>query len=92
MATATMGKKRIGRMEFRVEDVRKSRYEEAASMKGQTLTQWALANLDAAADRAFDEARATRLAQADFEQFCEQLERAMPDAARRLLESDPEWA
>ncbi|MBR0406342.1 MAG: hypothetical protein IJI68_14240 [Eggerthellaceae bacterium] len=45
-----------------------------------------------AADRAFDEARATMLAQADFERFCEQLEHTMPDAARRLLESDPEWA
>lgn len=92
MATAALGKTSNSRMEFRVEEARKSRYEEAASMKGQTLTQWALANLDAAADRALDEARATRLAQSDFERFCEQLEHTMPDAARRLLESDPQWA
>ncbi|MBQ9042270.1 MAG: DUF1778 domain-containing protein [Eggerthellaceae bacterium] len=92
MATAALGKTSNSRMEFRVEDARKSRYEEAASMKGQTLTQWVLANLDDAANRAFDEVRITKLAQADFERFCEQLDRAMPDAAKRLLESDPEWA
>ena len=92
MATASLGKASNSRMEFRVEGSRKSRYEKAASLKGLTLTQWALANLDEAADRAFDEARVTRLAQADFERFCEQLERAMPTAARSLLESDPEWA
>ena len=92
MATAALGKAGKSRMELRLEASRKSRYEEAAALKGQTLTQWTLANLDIAADMAFEEARATRLAQANFEEFCRMLEHPMPDAARRLLESDPQWA
>ena len=74
------------------DQARKSRYEEAASLKGQTLTQWTLANLDAAADRTFEEARVTRLMQDDFETFCQLLEQPMPEAARRLVESDQQWA
>lgn len=80
------------RMELRLDRTRKTRYEEAASLKGQTLTQWTLANLDAAADRAFEEARATRLERDDFEDFCRLLEQPMPDAARRLLMKDQQWA
>ena len=92
MATATLGKASNSRMELRLESARKARYEEAATLKGQSLTQWTLTNLDEAANKAFDEARVTRLAQADFDAFCQLLDRPMPDAAKRLLESDPQWA
>lgn len=92
MATASLGGKSNSRMEFRLEKARKARYEEAATLKGQTLTQWTLANLDEAADRAFEDARTTRLAQADFDAFCRLLDSPMPDVAKRLLESDPQWA
>lgn len=91
MATAALGRSN-SRMELRLDQARKSRYEEAASLKGQTLTQWTLANLDAAADRTFEEARVTRLMQDDFEVFCQLLEQPMPEAARRLVESDQQWA
>ena len=91
MATAALGRSN-SRMELRLDQVRKSRYEEAASLKGQTLTQWTLANLDAAADRTFEEARVTRLMQDDFEAFRQLLEQPMPEAAKRLVESDQQWA
>ncbi|MDO4807398.1 MAG: DUF1778 domain-containing protein, partial [Coriobacteriales bacterium] len=81
-----------GRMEIRLDEARKNRYEEAASLNGQTLTQWTIANLDVAADRTFEQARVTRLAREDFRAFCELLDQPMPQAARRLLEEDPQWA
>lgn len=80
------------RMELRLEEARKSRYQEAASLSGQTLTQWSLANLDTAAERALDSARSTRLARADFDAFCQALDQPMHEAARSLLESDQQWA
>lgn len=92
MATPVLERPTRSRMELRLDEARKSRYEEAASLRGQTLTQWTLANLDAAADSVFEDARITMLERKDFEAFCELLDRPMPDAARRLLESDPQWA
>lgn len=90
MATATPG--RAGsRMEIRLDEARKSRYEEA-SLSGQTLTQWTLANLDDGADRTFERARMTRPEREDFDAFCELLDQPMPAAARRLLEADQRWA
>ncbi len=91
MATASLGKAG-SRMELRLEAARKARYEEAATLKGQTLTQWTLANLDAAADKTFEEARVTRLAQEDFDAFCQLLSQPMPEAAKRLLAQDAQWA
>jgi len=91
MATATLGRL-SSRMEIRLDEARKSRYEEAASLNGQTLTQWTIANLDNAAERSFEQARATRLAREDFDAFCELLEQPMPPAAKRLLETDQQWA
>lgn len=91
MATTTLGRSG-SRMEIRLDAARKSRYEEAASLNGQTLTQWALANLDGAADRTFEQARTTRLARDDFDALCKLLDRPMPAAARRLVEADQQWA
>lgn len=91
MAKATPGRT-ICRMKIRLNEARKTRYEEAASLSGQALTQWAIANLDVAADRTFKQARVTRLAREDFLAFCELLDQPMPQAARRLLEEDPQWA
>lgn len=90
---AAAAPKRLGsRMEIRLDEARKSRYEETASMSGQTLTQWTLANLDDAADRTFERARVTRLEREDFDAFCKLLDRSMPTAARHLLEADQQWA
>ena len=83
---------KTSRMDLRMEDERKAAYEEAARLKGQSLSQWSLSNLDAAAARDIEEARAMRLPSEKFDRFCEMLERPMPAAFRELLEWEPQWA
>ena len=94
MATATMERRAVktSRMDLRMEDERKATYEEAARLKGQSLSQWSLSNLDAAAARDIEEARATRVPSEQFDKFCELLEQPMPDAFRELVNWEPEWA
>ena len=93
MPTMTLEKPtKSSRMDLRMEDERKAAYEEAARLKGQSLSQWSLANLDAAAARDIEEARTMRLPSEEFDRFCELLERPMPKAFRELLEWEPEWA
>lgn len=93
MPSATLERAaKTSRMDLRMEDERKAAYEEAARLKGQSLSQWSLSNLDEAAARDIEEARAMRLPSEDFERFCELLERPMPKAFRELLEWEPEWA
>ena len=93
MPTATLGRPaKSSRMDLRMEDERKAAYEEAARIKGQSLSQWSLSNLDAAAARDIEEARTMRLPSEQFDEFCEMLERPMPVAFRELLEWEPEWA
>ena len=84
--------RKTSRMDLRMEGERKAAYEEAARLKGQSLSQWSLANLDAAAARDIEEARAMRLPSEQFDRFCDLLERPMPQAFRELLEWEPEWA
>ena len=93
MPTATLDKPaKTSRMDLRMEDERKAAYEEAARLKGQSLSQWSLSNLDAAAARDIEEARTVRLPSEQFDLFCELLERPVPAAFRELLEWEPQWA
>ena len=93
MPTATLERPmKSSRMDLRMEDERKAAYEEAARIKGQSLSQWSLANLDAAAARDIEEARTMRLPSEQFDRFCEMLDQPMPTAFRELLEWEPEWA
>ena len=93
MPSATLERPaKTSRMDLRMEDERKAAYEEAARLKGQSLSQWSLSNLDAAAARDIEEARAMRLSSEQFDRFCEMLERPMPSAFRELLECEPQWA
>ena len=93
MPTATIDKPaKTSRMDLRMEDERKAAYEEAARLKGQSLSQWSLSNLDAAAARDIEEARTVRLPSEQFDLFCEMLERPVPAAFRELLEWEPQWA
>lgn len=90
MATAALGK--TSRIDLRMEDDRKAAYEEAARIKGQSLSQWSLTNLDAAASRDIEEARAVRLPREMFDEFCSKLDEPMPPSFKELLEWEPEWA
>lgn len=80
------------RMDLRMEPERKSAYEEAARLKGQSLSKWSLSNLDAAASRDIEEARTMRLPGKDFDRFCELLERPAPPEFLKLLAEEPQWA
>ncbi len=79
------------RMDIRLTQPQRSSYEKAASLRGQTLTQWATSHLDASARRDIDEAAATMLSPAAFDEFCKLLDEPMPQAAQDLLARKAVW-
>lgn len=83
---------KTSRMDLRLEEERKEVYEEAARFRGQSLSQWTLTNLDKAAARDLEEAKAMRLTSEQFDRFCELLDQPMPSAFRELVEWEPQWA
>ena len=92
MATATLERtEKTSRMDIRLTDLQRSRYERAAALRGQTLTQWASSHLDACASRDIAEASTTVLSPEAFDEFCALLEAPMPKEAAELLERKPIW-
>lgn len=83
---------KTSRMDLRMEDSRKSAYEEAARLKGKSLSQWSIENLDAAAARDIEEARIIRLNANDFDIFCQLLEEPTSSEFAELLRMEPKWA
>lgn len=79
------------RMDIRLTQPQRMNYEKAASLRGQTLTQWATSHLDESAKRDIDEATTTVLSPEAFEDFCNMLEAPMPKAAQELLSRKPVW-
>lgn len=93
MGTKTLERApKTSRMDLRLEEERKAAYEEAARLRGQSLSQWSLTNLDKAAARDLEEARTMKLSSEQFDRFCELLDQPMPPAFRELLNWDPQWA
>ena len=90
MTTALLDK--TSRMDLRLTRLQRENYEQAASLKGQTLSQWSTQHLDECARRDIDEARITALDAESFEAFCRMLEAPVPDAMRDLLERKEDWA
>ena len=80
------------RMDVRLTRPQRAAYERAASLKGQTLTQWTTQSLDECARRDIEEATRTVLSQAAFDEFCTILEAPMPKAALELLAREDAWA
>ena len=78
-------------MDLRLTHSQRSAYEKAASLKGQTLTQWSVAHLDEAARYDIEQARLTVLSDNEFELFCHALDESMPKAAQDLLARDEIW-
>ena len=79
------------RMDIRLTQPQRLNYERAASLRGQTLTQWATAHLDESARRDIDEAMTTALSPEAFDAFCAMLDAPMPEAAQNLLARKPVW-
>lgn len=90
MATASMDKS--CRMDIRLSGSQRANYEEAAALRGMTLTQWSTSKLDAAALADIESARVTRLSVPEFDRFCAMLEEPLPEETRALLAREEIWS
>lgn len=79
------------RIDVRLTKSQRANYERAATLRGQTLTQWATLHLDESARRDIDDATTTTLSPDAFEDFCELLEKPLPESAQQLLERKAVW-
>lgn len=79
------------RMDIRLTQPQRLSYERAASLRGQTLTQWATSHLDESARRDIEEATTTVLSPMAFGDFCTVLEAPLPKAAQDLLARKAVW-
>jgi uncharacterized protein (DUF1778 family) len=79
------------RFDLRIEPSRKSAYERAAAINGQTVSQWTLANLDAAAERDIEAARTLYLTDEAFAQICDMLDKPAPKELQELIGREPLW-
>lgn len=79
------------RMDVRLTQPQRMSYEHAASLTGQSLSQWTTRNLDECARRDIEEATRTRLSREAFEQFCEMLEAPLPQETADLLSRETIW-
>lgn len=79
------------RMDVRLTQSQRAAYERAASLKGQTLTQWATSHLDENARRDIEAATTTALSEAAFDEFCAMLDAPMPKAMQDLLARKTVW-
>jgi uncharacterized protein (DUF1778 family) len=70
-------------MDLRMEASHRAAYKEAVRLKGQSLSQRSLANLDAAAARDIEEACVMRMAAEEFVRFCVMLDQPMPSSSPR---------
>ena len=84
MATATMGKKNA-RLDLRMRPEEREEIEKAASLKGMSITQWALERDD------IQEETVTRLSMKSFADFKAALGTGMPSEAKKLLNSKAVW-
>ncbi len=79
------------RMDLRLTRSQRAEYERAASLRGETLSQWSTSHLDECAKRDIAEASTTWLGAVAFDRFCDMLEEPMPTATRELLAREPVW-
>ncbi|GAA0636234.1 DUF1778 domain-containing protein [Bifidobacterium pullorum] len=69
----------------------RSTIDKAATLKGATITQWALDHLMADARKDIEEETTIRLSARAFDEFKEALEGPMPQALQDLLKRDAQW-
>lgn len=79
------------RMDLRLTQDQRENYERAASLRGQSLTQWATSHLDESSRKDIAEASTTYLSQQGFDAFCSILDAPMPQAAVDLLNRKSVW-
>lgn len=91
MSAVLEKKEKRCRINIRLMQSQRRNYERAASLRGQTLAQWATSHLDECARRDIDEATTTMLAPQAFDEFCAMLDAPMPQAAADLLSRKAVW-
>lgn len=69
----------------------RSTIDRAATLKGATITQWALDHLMSDARRDIDDETTIRLSARAFDEFKDALEQPMPRQLRELLDRDSRW-
>lgn len=79
------------RFDMRMTSAQRDEVERAASLRGQTLTQWALDHLLEAARYDIEQETTTRLASGDFARFAAAIDEPMPEAARKLMAQKAVW-
>lgn len=90
MATIT-APKRDARLDLRMRSEEREEIERAASLKGMTITQWALQKLTASAREDIQEETVTRLSMQAFDDFKAALDQGMPSEAKELISSKAVW-
>ncbi len=90
MSLAT--KEKPCRIDLRLTQHQRSSYEQAATLKGKTLSQWSTAALDSAAQYDIKNATTTTLSAEAFDSFCTMLEQPLPQETQELLARKEIWA
>lgn len=82
---------RSSRLNMRLTPEQRQTIDIAASLKGSSITQWAIDHLVTDARRDIEEETVTRLPSKAFDEFLKALGRPMPKAAKDLIEMEPDW-
>ena len=82
---------RSSRLNMRLTPEQRQTIDMAASLKGSSITQWAIDHLVTDARRDIEEETVTRLPSKAFDEFLKALDKPMPQAARDLIDMDPDW-
>ena len=82
---------RSSRLNMRLTPEQRQPIDMAASLKGSSITQWAIDHLVTDARRDIEEETVTRLPSKAFDEFLKALDKPMPQAARDLIDMDPDW-
>ena len=89
---ATIAKQpKSSRFDMRMTPDQRREVEQAAAIKGKSLTQWALDCLLESARRDIQDETTPRLSRESFQAFVEALDRPMPEEAVLLLQKRPVW-
>jgi uncharacterized protein (DUF1778 family) len=91
MATYARRPQKTSRIDMRVTDDQKELIERAAALKGQSVTQWSVDCLVENARADIEYETTTRLSEAAFDAFLQELDKPLPKATRRLLSRDRVW-
>lgn len=91
MTSITTEPVRSSRLNMRLTSEQRQTIDMAASLKGSSITQWAIDHLVTDARRDIEEETVTRLPSKAFDEFLKALDKPMPQAARDLIDMDPDW-